>query len=898
MKNRIYLEFSVTPSTTFQTVSAGAAANFPVAVAPLGGFSNTVNLTVSGLPSGASGGFSPASVNLATINATSTNSTLSISTSVSTPPGTYPLSIVGTSGGVSHTNTVGLVVGLFGITATPASQTVAPGGNGAFTVNLVTNTGFSGAVSLGLSALPANTSAGFSPGSLSGAGSSTLTITTTGSTAPGTYPLTIYGTNGGTVASATVSLVVGLGNPTWNGGSASDSNWSDAANWGGASVAAGAPLAFGGNTRLNNNNDTTAGASYASLVFDPGAGAFVLGGNPIILGGSITNYSSNPQTINLGLSFGTSLTLSGAGNTLVIGNGLTNTLGASGSTTLTLTGAGIITNLLRSTASPGGTNIIALNDPNGNWTLEDNATSAGMTVPWVFSVNNGTFNYGTAGSSPTLTLTTPDNMPQDNLVGNVSGAVGTFNMINGVLTTGSRFNTANASSSTGIINQTGGTWNMGVQFQGANGSNPGEVSVVNLSGGTMNIGAGGGQFYVASRGTGTLTMSGAAVLNCGTLDVSRNANGTAVGSVGTVNLNGGTILASKVGTATANTKTGAPVPSATFNFNGGTLKINSSTAPFFQGSTVAPVIPILAKVQGGGAIMDTNGKTNVFAEPLLHDGIVDPDPDGGLTKNGAGTLVLASNVTYNGNTTINAGSLALTNSVGLGTSPVLTVGAGATLDASGRTDQTLTLVNGQTLEGSGAVLGSLVVVGGSVVSPGSAGSVGVLTVGNNATLNGTTVMKLNRSGPTNDVLQVGGALGGSGTLMLTNIGGTLAPGDSFQLFNASSYSVAFTNIVPAMPGSGLAWDVSNLSGSGKIAVVKAASPQISHFGVSGGLLSLSGSGGPPRANYYVLASTNAALPLSQWTFVATNSFDTSGNFQWATSLDPNAPSGFYLLRLP
>jgi hypothetical protein len=160
------------------------------------------------------------------------------------------------------------------------------------------------------------------------------------------------------------------------------------------------------------------------------------------------------------------------------------------------------------------------------------------------------------------------------------------------------------------------------------------------------------------------------------------------------------------------------------------------------------------------------------------------------------------------------------------------------------------------------------------------------------------MMKLNKGGLTNDVLQVGGLLGGSGTLMLTNIAGTLAPEDSFQLFNASSYSVTFTNIVPAMPGSGLAWDVSNLSSSGKIAVMKAASPQIGHVGVSGGQLSLSGSGGPPRANYYVLASTNAALPLNQWANIATNSFDNSGNFQWSTSLDPTAPQCFYVLRLP
>jgi hypothetical protein len=47
---------------------------------------------------------------------------------------------------------------------------------------------------------------------------------------------------------------------------------------------------------------------------------------------------------------------------------------------------------------------------------------------------------------------------------------------------------------------------------------------------------------------------------------------------------------------------------------------------------------------------------------------------------------------------------------------------------------------------------------------------------------------------------------------------------------------------------------------------------------SAGSLSLSGTGGTPSANYYVLGSTNLALPMAQWTVLSTNSFDGSGNF--------------------
>jgi len=320
-----------------------------------------------------------------------------------------------------------------------------------------------------------------------------VTFIVTGITA--NYSLTQPGVTAGIFAS-----------PTWNGGSNTDNNWSDAANWNGLSLLpANDTLFFDGSTRLNATNNTTAATTYSNITFNAAAGAFVLNGNPITLaGGNVTNNSSNLQTIDLGLNFSTNLTLNGGTGGLVIGGGLTNTFGAPGWTTLTLASTGTLTNLLNSATSPGGTNVIALNSSTASWTLVDNAVSAVMTNPWAIAVNNGTFNFGTASSAPALTLTTPNNIPSDNVVGAVSGATGTFNMNGGILTTASRFDTATAANATGIINQVGGTLNMGSQFQGANGSSAGEVSSVNVSGGTMNIS---GPLYVASRGTGTLIVS-------------------------------------------------------------------------------------------------------------------------------------------------------------------------------------------------------------------------------------------------------------------------------------------------------------------------------------------------------------------------------------------------------
>ena len=161
------------------------------------------------------------------------------------------------------------------------------------------------------------------------------------------------------VANATVTLSARRATPVWTGGSASDNDWSDATNWGGVAPAPGASLFFNGSARLNNTNDTAAATTYSNLVFTSSAGAFVLNGNSISLGGNITNDSANPQTINFGLNFSNNFTCAGAGGLLILGGGLTNRFGAPGATTLTLTGTGQLANRLASTSNPGGTNILA-----------------------------------------------------------------------------------------------------------------------------------------------------------------------------------------------------------------------------------------------------------------------------------------------------------------------------------------------------------------------------------------------------------------------------------------------------------------------------------------------------------------------------------------------------------
>lgn len=76
-----------------------------------------------------------------------------------------------------------------------------------------------------------------------------------------------------------------------------------------------------------------------------------------------------------------------------------------------------------------------------------------------------------------------------------------------------------------------------------------------------------------------------------------------------------------------------------------------------------------------------------------------------------------------------------------------------------------------------------------------------------------------------------------------------------------------------------------------------AAPGFNLSARSGTNLILGGTNGWPGQYFYVLASTNLALPRSQWTPMATNPFDPHGNFNFTNPVNPDQPYLFYLLQL-
>jgi len=96
----------------------------------------------------------------------------------------------------------------FTLTASPGSLSITQGSSGSATITSSVTGGFDSAISLSASGAPSGVTIGFNPGSITGAGSSTLTFTVASTTAAGTYTITVTGTSGSTTETTTVSLTV------------------------------------------------------------------------------------------------------------------------------------------------------------------------------------------------------------------------------------------------------------------------------------------------------------------------------------------------------------------------------------------------------------------------------------------------------------------------------------------------------------------------------------------------------------------------------------------------------------------------------------------------------------------------------------------------------------------
>src|SRR6185295_1551248 len=93
-------DFSLSIVPSSRTVNPGDATNYTVTATPVGGFTGTITLAVSGASGDTTTSFAPTSISIT--DASAKSSTLTLTTTGSTPPGTYLLTVTATSGNLQH----------------------------------------------------------------------------------------------------------------------------------------------------------------------------------------------------------------------------------------------------------------------------------------------------------------------------------------------------------------------------------------------------------------------------------------------------------------------------------------------------------------------------------------------------------------------------------------------------------------------------------------------------------------------------------------------------------------------------------------------------------------------------------------------------------------------------
>ena len=183
-----------------------------------------------------------------------------------------------------------------------------------------------------------------------------------------------------------------------------------------------------------------------------------------------------------------------------------------------------------------------------------------------------------------------------------------------------------------------------------------------------------------------------------------------------------------------------------------------------------------------------------------------------LTMNGAAqTLTLGAANTYSGTTTVNAGTLALGLATAVQNSPVITVDAGATLDASA---VSWTLGATQTLKGNGTVSGATTLAG--TVAPGTVGTTGTLSAGA-TTLSGTYACDVTAAA--SDLLAVTGDLNITGATLAITAVTPAASSYTIATYSGTLTGNPFTTVTGLPAGYSL-----DYATTGKIKLVLTATP--------------------------------------------------------------------------
>ena len=203
--------YTLSASPSSLTVTQGSSGSSTITVTPSGGFTGSVTLSTSALPSGVTASFGT--------NPTTGSSVVTFTASSTATTGTTSVTITGTSGTLSHTTSISLTINAtatpnFSLSASPSSLSVTQGSSGSSTISVTPSGGFTGSVTLSNSALPSGVTASF--GTNPTTSTSVLTFTASSTATTGTSTITITGVSGTLSHTTTISLTINAAGGTTN----------------------------------------------------------------------------------------------------------------------------------------------------------------------------------------------------------------------------------------------------------------------------------------------------------------------------------------------------------------------------------------------------------------------------------------------------------------------------------------------------------------------------------------------------------------------------------------------------------------------------------------------------------------------------------------------------------
>jgi len=410
---------------------------------------------------------------------------------------------------------------------------------------------------------------------------------------------------------------------------------------------------------------------------------------------------------------------------------------------------------------------------------------------------------------------------------------------------------------------------------------------------------------------GGITGTGNVILdNSGPTSLIECIGGSTINNSGTITVQG---TSANIGVGTEIQNIGSNVTALYYNTSitpltlgpTGSLTVNSNGTAINSASTKSLTLPTLYGT--GNLILNANSTGNITVTNVDADysgEIINSGAGAGMTMiNGAITtaglsvaqnsstspMILSAANTYGGGTSINAGSLALTNDGSITDSTNISIAAGATLDVSGLTASTFTLSDPTTLSASGT--GTTVETAATIIGqPG-----GILDFG-------SIPITLNYDGSHPALYIPQGTLSLNGNAFIVNSSSPLAAG-TYTIVQQANGNIASTGtylVSGTAIGSGSTGTISISGGNVNLMIGSGGSPSpaiISSVVQSGGNLIFVWAGGTNQ-NCLLLTSVNIAQALADWTTVTTNAVGANGLSTNNISINTSEPQRFYLLVIP